>query len=210
MWKTLLESEETFILLRRVVLDFWDSETPPTEWDIGLLTIFPKKGDLSNPGNHRGIMLLEAAYKICAIIIHSRLLPIEESLDHESQCGFRPGRSCTDSIFTIKIALKKRREHGQESWVLFLDLVKAFDRVPRELLWMILEKFGVPAKLIRLLKCLHNNFTVKFSIDEVTHTLICSIGVKQGDILGPILFNFYLAAVMITWRALYDDSVTCS
>ena len=51
-------------------------------------------------------------------------------LDHENQCGFRPGRSTTDAIFNMKSALKKRSEHGLESWVLFIDLVKAFDKVP--------------------------------------------------------------------------------
>ena len=77
----------------------------------------PKKGDLGLPKNYRGIMLLETAYKIVAIILHSRLLPIEESLDHEQQCGFRPERGCIDAIFTVKMALRKRREHGKESWV---------------------------------------------------------------------------------------------
>lgn len=146
-------------------------------------------------------MLLEVAYKTIAIIMHSRLLPIQEGLDHEPQFGFRPERGCTNAIYTIKIALKKRREHGKESWVFFLDLVKAFDCVPRELLWEILKRFGVPNKLISLLKTLHNNFEVKFTVDDNTHTIPCTIGVKQGDILAPILFTFFLAAVMITWRA---------
>ena len=69
-------------------------------------------------------MLLEVAYKIIAILLHMRLLPIQESLDHEPQCGFRPGRGCINAIITIKIALKKRREHGKESWIFFLDLVR--------------------------------------------------------------------------------------
>ena len=201
VWKSLLDNDETFEMLKSIVVQLWTTEVVPDEWNVGRLTILPKKGDLSWPKNYRGIMLLEVAYKIIAILLHSRLLPILEGLDHESQCGFRPGRGCTDAIFTIKIALKKRREHGLESWVFFLDLVKAFDRVPRELLWMILSKFGVPEKLISLLKALHNDFKVKFTIDEVTQTLECIIGVKQGDILGPILFTFFIAAVMITWRA---------
>ena len=77
-------------------------------------------------------MLLQIAYKIIAKILHSRLLPIEENLDHEPQCGFHPGRGCMDAIFTIKTAIKKFSEkHGLESWVLFLNLVKAFDHIPR-------------------------------------------------------------------------------
>ena len=145
-------------------------------------------------------MLLEIAYKVMAIILQTRLSPIIEQLDHEQQCGFRPNRGCVDAVFTIKSALRKRREHGLESWVLFLDLVKAFDRVPRKLLWDILAKFGVPNKLISLLKALHRDFTVKFSIDAIDKTIKNSIGVKQGDILGPILFLFFICAVMTTWR----------
>ena len=42
-----------------------------------------------------------------------------------SQNGFSSGRGCADGSFCIRQALKKRREHGQESWVLFVDLVNA-------------------------------------------------------------------------------------
>ena len=135
-----------------------------------------------------------------AILIHNRLQPLIESLDHETQCGFRKDRSCVDAVFSIKLAIKKRREHNQETWILFLDLVKAFDRVPRQLLWTVLEKFGTPKKLVSLLKSLHLAFQVKFVVDEVSHTLKCTIGVKQGDILGPSLFTIFIAAIMITWR----------
>ena len=206
-WKSLLKNSDTFILLKNVIHHIWINETIPDEWNIGRLTILPKKGDLSLPKNYRGIMLLEVSYKIIAIILHERLRPIQETLDHETQCGFRPDRGCVDAIFSVKIALKKRREHGLESWVFFLDLVKAFDRVPRELLWLILQRFGVPEKLVNLLKSLHDAFKVKFTIDDVTQTMNCTIGVKQGDILGPVLFTFFIAAVMITWRNTSDIPV---
>ena len=88
----MLYHQEIFLLLKTAILQFWDSETVPEEWNIGHLIILPKKGDLSLPKNYQGIMLLEILYKIIAIILHSRLLPIEESLDHEPHCGFCPGR----------------------------------------------------------------------------------------------------------------------
>ena len=84
-----------------------------------------------------------------------------------------------------------------------MDLIKAFDRVPRELLWNILIKFGVPSKIVRLLKCLHERVQVKFSVDGIVHTLLSII----GDILGPILFLFFIAAVMITWKKIYHRSL---
>ena len=200
LWKALLTDESTFGILKALVLDFWRSELPPQQWLTGLLKVLPKKGDLSLPGNYRGIMLLEAAYKIVTILLLNRLRPIAESLDHEQQCGFRTGRGCNDAVFTVKMAMKKRREHSLETWILFLDLVKAFDRVPRALLWELLGKFGVPHKLIRLLKALHQDVVAKFEVEGVVHEVKCSIGVKQGDILGPVLFIIFIAGIMMAWK----------
>ena len=207
LWKALLGREETFKLFVEVIKHFWVTEEVPEEWNTGLLKILPKKGDLKLPGNHRGIMMLEACYKVVAIITHSRLTPTLESLDHEPQCGFRSGRSTSDAVFTIKAALKKRKEHGLESWILFIDLVKAFDKVPRELLWKILLKYGVPPKIVRLLIKLHADFKVQFDVDGVTQQIKCTVGVKQGDILGPMLFNFFIAAVMSSWRTVYGGTL---
>ena len=110
--------------------------------------------------------MLEVAYnKIVANIIRKRLKPIKESIefDHESQNGFRWQRGCLDSIFTLKQLIKKRAEHGLDSWLLLIDLVKAFDRAPRELLSNVLQRQGVPNKLISILiKALHKSVKVKF------------------------------------------------
>ena len=199
-YKALLADESAAAEIKAVVMEFWEEETMPEEWESGLLAILPKKGDLSAPGNHRGIMLLEVAYKIVAIILCDRLEPVCESLDHESQCGFRSKRGTTDAIFQLKMALKKRREHGLESWAYLIDLVKAFDRVPRVLLWLVLEKFGASPKLVRLLKAVHEKVKVRFDVDGVTVVLESIIGVKQGDIPAPKLFVIFMAAITMTWK----------
>ena len=92
VWKAVIRHEQTFAILKAIIVDFWESEITPAEWEVGLLKILAKKGDLSDPGNYRGIMLLETAYKIIAIILHDRLRPIQEGLDMEPQCGFCSGR----------------------------------------------------------------------------------------------------------------------
>jgi hypothetical protein len=110
-------------------------------------------------------------------------------------------------------------------WWLFIDLVKAFDRVPRNsakkpptatsaaatqaaaaavqigMLWRVLLKYGVPPKLVRILIAMHETVNFKFSVDGVVKTLLSIIGVKQGDLLEPELFDFYIAAIMETWRS---------
>ena len=201
VWKCLADNPATLQITHESIINFWATEISPTEWNTGLLKILAKKGDLHNPNNYRGITLLESSYKILANIIRARLTPIAEAIDQESQCGFRPGRSTIDAIFSLKIALKKRKEHGLDTYVLFLDLVKAFDKVPRDMLWLVLQKFGVPPKLINLLKALHTDVKVNFECNGVEESFLSAVGVKQGDILGPILFNFYIAAILISWRA---------
>ena len=91
LFKALISTSAGFDLVRSMVLRFWETGEVPAEWETGLLAILPKKGDLSDPGNYRGIMMLEVAYKIVANLLHARLEPIMETLDHEAQCGFRRG-----------------------------------------------------------------------------------------------------------------------
>ena len=171
LWKALISTSEGFALVRQMVNAFWESGEVPVEWETGLLAILPKKGDLSLPGNYRGIMMLEVAYKIVSNVVLGRLRPIKESLNHESQCGFRRMRGSCDATFALRQLIAKRREHGLESWVLFIDLVKAFDRVPRELLWLVMLKQGVPPKLVSLLKSMHASVLVKFEVEGVAKTL---------------------------------------
>ena len=57
---------------------------------------------------------------------------MHQALNNSQQCGFLPGVGCNDANYTVSTvrgAAKKRREHGPETWTLFIDLVKAFDTV---------------------------------------------------------------------------------
>jgi hypothetical protein len=108
-WKALGLTDESLSLVMAFVIDFWEAEPEEMapEWETGLLKILPKKGDRSLPGNYRGIMLLEVAYKIIANILFTRLTPIVESpkhVDHEPQCGFCSERGCPDASFTVNQA----------------------------------------------------------------------------------------------------------
>ena len=80
-----------------MVLHFWETGLVPipSEWEIGKLKILPKKGDLTNPGNHRVIMMLEVSYKIGANILKSGLLSSHSRLLSEKteSTVWRPG-SC--------------------------------------------------------------------------------------------------------------------
>ena len=126
---------------------------------------------------------------------------------YEMQNGFSPDRGCRDSDFCMKASLTKRKEHGHETWVGFLDLKKAFGTIPRKkangeegLLWKVLRLLGCPGHLLNLLKCLHDKVILDLREGEASTSVHAHRGVRQGDIIGPPLFNLYMAAIMITWN----------
>jgi hypothetical protein len=67
-------------------------------------------------------------------------------------------------------------------------------------LWAAMEKLGVPPTVLSVLKALHAKVDVKFDVDGVEKNLESIIGVKQGDILGSVLFLFFVAAFQMAWR----------
>ena len=77
-----------------------------------------------------------------------------ESKLEDGQCGFRPGRSTTDQIFTLKQIFEKSWEYGKDLFASFVYLEKAYDWVPRDKLWKVLRKYGVDGQLLRAIKSL--------------------------------------------------------
>jgi hypothetical protein len=86
----------------------------------------------------------------------------EEGLDEQSV--FRANRGTIDSLFTTSISLQKRKEHNLQTWVLFVDLVKAFDTVPRDALFAVLRRYGLPNHFVNVIIRLHKNAKIKVKI----------------------------------------------
>jgi hypothetical protein len=64
----------------------------------------------------------------------------------------------------------------------------------------VVERSGAPPTVLLVLRALHEKADVKFNADGVEQTLPSKIGVKQGDILGPVLFLFLVAGFQMAWR----------
>ena len=116
----------------------------------------------------------------------------------DEQCGSMFGKGCADATFSLKAALETLREQGINAHVLFIDLVKAYDSVNRELLGKVLNIYGVPQETITVLKKLHKDVTYILPVGEEKVEIEASVGVKQGDNLGPILFIYLIQAVSQT------------
>ena len=140
-------------------------------------------------------MLIESPSKILSAIMANRIQEqILEPEGLEEQNGFMRQRGCCDGIFTVKMALQKRHEHGLSTWGVFIDLVKAFDSVPREGLFTVLKKFGIPPKMLRLIIRFHSDLIVKVKIGDEDVCFDSTAGVKQGCTMAPLLFAIYFQA----------------
>jgi sorting nexin-29 len=165
----------------------------PQQWKESIIVPIHTKGNKSECNNYRGISLLSTAYRILCNILLARFTPYVNEIIADHQCGFRRNRSTTDQIFYIWQILEKKWEYNGTVHQLFIDFEKAYDSVKREVLYNILLEFGVPKNLFRLIKMCLNEAYSKVRIGK----LLCDKfpiqnGLKQGDDLSPLLFNFAL------------------
>ena len=122
----------------------------------------------------------------------------KENKISKEQAGFRKGYSTIDHIFTLVSMVKRKlnSRRGGKVYVAFVDYKKAFDTVDRDKLWETLEKLNTSSKMINMIKAIYTavqscvRWGAKFS-----EFFPCSLGVKQGCLLSPLMFSLFISEV---------------
>ncbi|XP_059176593.1 uncharacterized protein LOC131956194 [Physella acuta] len=114
-------------------LQIWEEEIIPSNWKLGYLITLPKKGNLTQCNNWRGIMLLSVPSKVLTRIILERLRDALDKKLGQEQAGFRQDRSCTDHIATLRIIIEQSIEWQTPLYMTFVDFEKAFDKTIQRL-----------------------------------------------------------------------------
>ena len=180
-----------------LLMDIWQEETMPGEWDEGIMIALHKKEDRTICGNYRGICILPVGYKILSYIIYKRLKIYYENIIGDYQAGFRQNRSTADQIFILRQVLEKYWEFDKTSYHVFVDFKQAYDSVHRPSLWNILKFFQIPSKLINLIQMCYRNTTCRVRVGgELTEPFHILGGLKQGCALSTLLFNLVLEWIM--------------
>lgn len=184
------DTETTVEMLFPLFEKIWEEEEDiPADWKEGYLIKIPKKGDLSNCANYRGITLLSVPGKIFNRVILDRM---KDAVDHrlrDEQTGFRKERSSTDQITTLRIILEQSTEWNSPLYIHFVDYEKAFDSVHRKNLWQLLRHYGIPIKLTSLIKNSYEGMTCRVAHGgHFTKIFAVRTGVRQGCLLSPFLF----------------------
>ena len=154
----------------------------PDEWKESIVIPIYRKGDKTDCNNYRGISLLPTTYKVLSNILFSRLTPYAEEVIGDHQSGFRRNRSTANHIFCTRQILQKKWEYNEAVHQLFIELKKAYDSVRREVLYNILIEYGVPKKLVRLVKMCLTEMCSRVRVGKnVSDMFPITNGLKQGD-----------------------------
>ena len=188
----------------------------PQEWRRSTITpIYKQKGDPLACGNYRGIKLLSHCLKLLERVIEARIREIVTI--KANQYGFRKGKSTTEPMFCLRILQEKFREFHKDLHMVFVDLEKAYDTIPRELIWFCLRRRGVPEAYINTIKEMYKDcMTTVRTTSGCTEEIAIKVGLHQGSALSPLLFIIIMDVISediredTPWAMLFaDDLVLC-
>ena len=142
-----------------------------------LVPIFKGKGDVSNCNTYRGVKLLELAMKIVERLLEKR---IRELVNIDSmQFGFMPGREKTDTSFVVRRMQEEYRDKKKKLYMIFVDIEKAFDRVPRKVMEWAMRKKGLPEVIAGAIMSLYYGAKTKVQVGyELSREFLEQAGVN--------------------------------
>ena len=125
----------------------------------------------------------------------NRLKHQADEIIAEEQTGFRSGKSSIEQIFNLRILCEKYLQNKQNLHV-FTDFKKAFDRVGHAVLWANMRKNNISANLDRTIEQLYGKATSAVQMNGMGEWFKTTVGVRQGCLLSPTLFNIFLQRIM--------------
>ena len=188
-------AEELAPVLCRLFRLILISCTYPSSWKQALVQPVPKKGDRSNPSNYRPIALTSAVAKVFETLLNSHFIKHLESnnLLSDHQYGFRKARSTGDLLSYLTHTWSSSLRDFGESFVVALDISKAFDRVWHKALLAKLPAYGFAPSFCKLISSFLSNRFISVVVDGATSASFpVSSGVPQGSVLSPTLFFLFI------------------
>ena len=174
------------------------SSMVPLDWvHACIVPLYKGKGDVHECGNSRGISLLSVVGKVYGRVLINRIRDRTESVIAEVQGGFRRGRGCADQTFIVRQICEKYSAKGKDVYFAFLDLEKAYDRVDREAMWKMLRIYGVGGRLLRAVQSMYAGSKACVRVgSEMSEWFSVRVGLRQGCVMSPWLFNLYIDGVV--------------
>lgn len=172
----------------------WTHQIIPPQWQGARIAPIPKKNaDRSLPGNWRGIAMHSHLRKLYERLLRRYLREKGWLKTHQLQTGFQRGSGPLEACYVMDELLTSYRNKRRPLHMALLDIRKAFDRVPRALIWRTLLDRGCPPQAVASLQALFDRCSVSVTVDgSAAPAAFLEVGVPQGSVLSPDLFNLLL------------------
>ena len=145
-----------------------------------------KRGNRKDPNNYRGTSVINSIAKLFDMVLCTRLelwfKPYRE------QAGAQKGRGCIEHIVTLSLLSDYAKKKKTKLFMTFVDFSKAYDLVPRNMLFLVLKRLGCGAAMLSVLVAMYN---VTQSVIG-TAIITTAIGVRQGSPTSCLLFILYV------------------
>ena len=140
----------------------------PQEWRDATINVLHKKKNRTEYRNYRGLSLMAHAGKVLLKIVANRLGDFceEAGILPDEECGFRPQRSTTDMMCVVRRLQELGRTSNASLEICFIDLAKAYDSVDRVLLWEVLARFGVPPRMIKVIRMFYDGMRARVQLND--------------------------------------------
>ena len=195
MLKCILEYNSNLLL--KVLNYVLHNNTTANDWYISIIAPIHKKGPKMDPDNYRGISLISCLYKLLTAILNARLSMFckENNILSKAQLGFVSGNRCSDAHFILHNLIKDYcHKRNRRLYTCFVDFSKAFDCIPRDILFERLKTKGITGKVFNLIKNIYMHEKCQVKVGQTLSNVFDSNqGVRQGCILSPILFNIFIS-----------------
>jgi hypothetical protein len=167
--------------------------------------------DDTDPQNYRPITMADVIPKLIGLAIGRRLShwAVTNNVISEEQCGFMPGRATEDCVFSLLGTVKCRWEEGKPTYVAFIDLKAAYDTVHPEALWRCLRHMGIPDSIVKVLADWSSRRMTQLEVNgERSAPFPMGMGIAQGDVLSPLLFNLLSESLTRYLKSVADKRET--
>jgi hypothetical protein len=168
------------------------------------IALIAKTSTPTSPSDLRGIAVGALLGKLYAAGLERRVSDHAEAagVHAEGQFGFRRRRSTEQAILALRTAVEQcrirqrlggRHRHSQ-LWACFVDFKQAYDRIPRQQLWAVLQQLGYGGEWLRAVQAIYADVPMSIAAPALQGRIIHSTqGLKQGCPLSPTLFSLYIA-----------------
>ena len=165
----------------------------PDDWKSARVILLFKKGKTENLDNYRPISILLTVSKLLERAVHKQVGDYlrEHNILSPYQCGFRKHHSTEFSALSLADTIRRNIEQGQLTGAVFIDFQKAFDRIDHHLLLNKLPALGIENQEYAWFESYLHQRTVSYQ-GVFSEPEFIATGVRQGSILGPMLFVMYV------------------